>query len=143
VTAVCDGRVSRLKPFVNDKIFTCHRRPRCCSTPPWGPTDITRAALPFVFAASALQAGDTVLIMLFHDAVNVALDGAFQKMVPFGPPARFQEVFSHPNANIMVCKPCAEIRGINENMLAKPAVFVGMNDLHAHASRPDARIVSF
>ncbi len=44
----------------------------------WGPTDVTRAALPFVFAASALQAGDTV-----------------------------------------------------------------MNDFHAHASRPDAKIASF
>ena len=26
----------------------------------WGPTDPTRSALPFIFAASALQAGDTV-----------------------------------------------------------------------------------
>jgi hypothetical protein len=26
----------------------------------WGPTDPTRAMLPFVFAASAVQAGDTV-----------------------------------------------------------------------------------
>lgn len=51
----------------------------------WGPTDVTRAALPFVFAASALQANDTVMIMLFHDAVTVALDGAHQKMIPFGP----------------------------------------------------------
>ena len=50
----------------------------------WGPTDITRGALPFIFAASALQAGDTVMIMLFHDAVTIALDGAHQKMVPFG-----------------------------------------------------------
>jgi tRNA 2-thiouridine synthesizing protein D len=34
----------------------------------WGPTDPTRAMLPFVFAASAVQAGDTVTLMLFHDA---------------------------------------------------------------------------
>jgi predicted peroxiredoxin len=31
----------------------------------WGPTDPTRAMLPFVFAASAVQAGDTVTLMLF------------------------------------------------------------------------------
>ena len=41
----------------------------------WGPTDPTRAALPFVFAASALQAGDTVTLMLFHDAVHMATKG--------------------------------------------------------------------
>ena len=109
----------------------------------WGPTDVTRSALPFVFAASALQAGDHVLIMLFHDAVNIALEGAYQKMIPFGPPSRFDEVFKHPNAQILVCKPCAEVRGIKEDMLAKPSRFGGMNDLHAYASLPDAKPVNF
>ena len=32
----------------------------------WGPTDPTRAMLPFIFAASAVQDGDTVTLMLFH-----------------------------------------------------------------------------
>lgn len=109
----------------------------------WGPTDITRSALPFVFAATALQTGDTVMIMLFHDAVTIALEGAHQKMVPFGPPSRFEEVLSHPNAEVIVCKPCAEFRGIKEDMLVKNASFGGMNDLHKHASRPDAKIMSF
>jgi len=109
----------------------------------WGPTDITRGAIPFVFAASALQAGDSVMIMLFHDAVTIALEGAHQKMVPFGPPSRFEEVFSHPNAKIVVCKPCAEVRGITEEMLVKGASFGGMNDLHAQASRSDAKLINF
>lgn len=109
----------------------------------WGPTDITRGALPFVFAASALQAGDTVMIMLFHDAVNIALEGSHQKMVPFGPPSRFEEVFANPKAQVIVCKPCAEIRGIKESQLVARAVFGGMNDLHAHASRPDAKLINF
>ncbi len=109
----------------------------------WGPTDVTRAALPFVFAASAVQAGDTVMIMLFHDAVTIALEGAHQKMIPFGPPSRFEEIFSNPKAQVFVCKPCAELRGINEDMLVKNAVFGGMNDLHAQASRTDAKLVSF
>ena len=30
----------------------------------WGPTDTTRASLPFIFAASALQAGDTIMALL-------------------------------------------------------------------------------
>ena len=41
----------------------------------WGSTDPTRAALPFVFAASASQAGDTVTLMLFHDALHMATEG--------------------------------------------------------------------
>lgn len=109
----------------------------------WGPTDVTRAAIPFVFAASALQAGDTVFIMLFHDAVTIALEGAHPKMIPFGPPSRFEEVFSNPNAKVIVCKPCAEVRSITEAMLVKNAAFGGMNDLHAQASRPDAKLVNF
>ena len=109
----------------------------------WGPTDVTRAALPFIFAASALQAGDTVMIMLFHDAVTVALSGAHQKMVPFGPSSRFEEVFSNLNAKVIVCKPCAEVRGISTDMLLKSATFGGMNDFHQHASRADAKVVNF
>jgi hypothetical protein len=35
------------------------------------------------------------------------------------------------------------VRGIKENMLVKNAVFGGMNDLHAHASRADAKLVNF
>ena len=109
----------------------------------WGPTDVTRAALPFVFAASALQAGDTVMIMLFHDAVTVALDGAHQKMVPFGPPSKFAEIFSSANAQVLVCKPCAETRAIKADMLEQNASFGGMNDLHQQVSRPDAKFISF
>jgi hypothetical protein len=44
----------------------------------WGPTHPTRAMLPFIFAASAVQDGDTVTLMLFHDAVLMAVDGAEQ-----------------------------------------------------------------
>ena len=51
----------------------------------WGPTDPTRAALPFIFAASALQAGDTVTLMLFHAAVHIATEGTAANLVPFGP----------------------------------------------------------
>ena len=109
----------------------------------WGPTDVARGALPFVFAASALQANDTVMIMLFHDSVTIALEGAHPKMVPFGTPSRFAEVFEHPNAEIIVCKPCAEVRGMTEDMLVKGATFGGMNDLHAHASRDGAKLINF
>ncbi len=109
----------------------------------WGPTDPTRAALPFVFAASALQAGDTVTIMLFHDAVHLATAGTAAKLVPFGPPRRFEEVVAHAKATVLVCKPCAEVRHIAEASLDKRLKLAGMNDFHAAAAREDARVVTF
>lgn len=109
----------------------------------WGPTDTTRASLPFIFAASALQAGDSVMIMLFHDAVTIAVDGSYEKMVPCGPPQRFGEVFSNSNAEVLVCKPCAEARGINEDMLIDNCRMAGMNDYHEHVSRSGSKAVSF
>lgn len=109
----------------------------------WGATDTTRASLPFIFAASALQAGDTVMVMLFHDAVSIAVQGVREKLVPFGPPPRFDEVFSHANAEILVCKPCAEARGITEGMLAADCRMGGMNDYHAHVSREDCKAITF
>lgn len=112
-------------------------------TSTWGPTDTTRASLPFIFAASALQAGDTVMIMLFHDAVTVAVNGAAKKMVPFGPPPRFEEVLAHPNAKVLVCKPCADARGITADMLEKNLTFAGMNDLYQEVARPDCKAMNF
>ena len=109
----------------------------------WGPTDTTRASLPFIFAASALQAGDTVMIMLFHDAVTIAVGNASEKMMPFGPPPRFAEVLAHADAEILVCKPCAEARGITEDMLAAGCRMGGMNDYHAHVAREGCKPVTF
>lgn len=109
----------------------------------WGPTDTTRASLPFIFAASALQAGDTVMIMLFHDAVTVAVEGSKEQMIPFGPPPRFDEVFAHANAEVLVCKPCADARGITADMLVADCKLAGMNDYHAHVAREDCKAVTF
>jgi len=109
----------------------------------WGPTDTTRASLPFIFAASALQAGDTVMIMLFHDSVLVAVEGTHETMIPVGPPPKFAEVFAHENAEILVCKPCAVVRGITEDMLVANCKLGGMNDFHAHVSRDGCKAVTF
>lgn len=109
----------------------------------WGPTDPTRAALPFVFAASALQAGDSVTIMLFHDAVHLATAGTAAKLVPFGPPQRFEEVVDHPNAAVLACKPCVDVRHIPEASLDPRITLAGMNEFHAAAARDDTRVVAF
>ena len=109
----------------------------------WGPTDPTRASLPFIFAESALQAGDTVMIMLFHDSVTIAVKGSHEKMVPVGPPPKFEPVLNNPNARVLVCKPCAEARGITTDILIENCGMAGMNDYHAEVSRDDTKAVTF
>ena len=109
----------------------------------YGPTDPTRAMLPFIFAASAVQAGDRVTIMLFHDAVSMAVNGAGAKLVPVGPPNRYEETVSHVNVKLWVCKPCADVRGLAAGQLDPRAKLGGMNDFHAAAKEPDTQVVAF
>ncbi len=109
----------------------------------WGPTDPTRAMLPFLFAASAVQAGDTVTLMLFHDAVLMAVEGAGGKLVPVGPPNRYEEVTAHPNVTLWACRPCIDARGLAPSSLDRRVRLGGMNDFHAAAKQPDARMISF
>lgn len=109
----------------------------------WGPTDTTRASLPFIFAATALEAGDTVTIMLFHDAVTAAVKGSHEYMVPCGPPPRFAEVFADPDAEVIVCKPCAQARGITGDMLIENCRLGGMGDFYKQISREDCKPITF
>lgn len=109
----------------------------------YGPTDPTRAMLPFIFAASAIQAGDRVTIMLFHDAVSMAVEGAGAKLVPVGPPNRYEETVSHANVKLWVCKPCADVRGLAAAQLDKRAHIGGMNDYHAACKEPDTQVIGF
>ncbi|MAH88580.1 MAG: sulfur reduction protein DsrE [Pelagibacterales bacterium] len=109
----------------------------------WGPTDPTRAMLPFIFAASALQAKDTVTIMLFHDAVHLASIGVAKKIVPVGLPQRFDEVLNDNNSKIIVCKPCAEVRNIFEKDCLDKITFGGMNDFHIASKLPETKTVCY
>ncbi len=109
----------------------------------WGPTDTTRAAIPFIFAATALEKGDTVTLMLFHDAVSIAVPGTYENMVPCGPPAKFADVFAHPMAEIIVCKPCAEVRGITEENLITTSRMGGMGDFYARVAEDNCKPVAF
>ena len=109
----------------------------------YGPTDPTRAMLPFLYAASAVQAGDNVTLMLFHDAILMSVAGAGAKLVPVGPPNRYEEVAGHPNVTLWVCKPCVDVRGITAAMLDSRAKLGGMNDFHAAAKQPDTQVVAF
>ena len=109
----------------------------------WGPTDPTRALLPFIFAASAGQAGDSVDLMLFHDAVLMAVEGAGAKLVPVGPPNRYEEVVADPKVTLWACRPCVEARGIAPASLDHRVKLGGMNDFHAAAKQPDTSVIAF
>jgi tRNA 2-thiouridine synthesizing protein D len=109
----------------------------------WGPTDPTRAMLPFIFAASAVQAGHTVTLMLFHDAVLMAVERAGAKLVPVGPPNRYEEVAAHPNVTLWVCRPCIDARGLAPSSLDRRVRLGRMNEFHVAAKHPDARMISF
>jgi hypothetical protein len=85
----------------------------------FGPTDPTRAMLPFLFAASAVQAGDSVTLMLFHDAVLMAVDGVGRTLVPVGPPDRLRRATGarHERVGMVTC--CLEFQG--NTALARPS----------------------
>jgi sulfur relay (sulfurtransferase) complex TusBCD TusD component (DsrE family) len=99
--------------------------------------------LPFLFAASALQAGDSVTLMLFHDAVLMAVDGVGKTLIPVGPPNRYEEIAGHPKVTLWACRPCVEARGLGAASLDRRVKLGGMNDFHEAANRPDAKVVSF
>lgn len=109
----------------------------------YGPTDPTRAMLPFVFAASALQAGDSVTLMLFHDAVLMAIEGAGAKLVPVGPPNRYEEVAGNPKGTLYACGPCVDARGLSAGSLDRRVKLAGMNEFHAAAREANSKIVGF
>jgi tRNA 2-thiouridine synthesizing protein D len=109
----------------------------------WGPTDPTRAMLPFIFAASALQDGDSVTLMLFHDAVLMAVEGSGAKLVPVGPPNRYEEVAAHPKAALWACRPCVDARGLAPSSLDQRIKLGGMNEYHSVAKQPDAKVINF
>src|SRR5690606_38973232 len=108
-----------------------------------GQRDTTRAVIPFIFAATVVENGVSVTVMMFHVAVSIAVPGTYENMVPCGPPARFAEVFAHPKAEIIVCKPCAEVRGISEEKLIKTTRMGGMADLYARIAEDNCKSVAF
>ncbi len=73
----------------------------------------------------------------------MAVDGAGAKLVPVGPPNRYEEIAGHPNVTLMACKPCVDARGLAAAALDKRVTLAGMNEFHAAGRQPDARVVNF
>ena len=73
----------------------------------------------------------------------MAVERAGAKLVPVGPPNRYEEVVSHANVTMWACKPCVDVRGLAGPMLDKRVKIGGMNEFHAAAKEPDTRVVTF
>jgi tRNA 2-thiouridine synthesizing protein D len=98
---------------------------------------------PSDVAISAVQDGDAVTLMLFHDAVLMAVDGAGTKLAPVGPPNRYEEVASHPNVTLWACRPCVDARGLAPTSLDNRVKLGGMNEFHAAAKLPGSKVIAF
>jgi sulfur relay (sulfurtransferase) complex TusBCD TusD component (DsrE family) len=98
---------------------------------------------PFIFAASALQAGDSITLMLFHDAVLLAVEGAGAKLVPVGPPNRYEEIAGNAKATLYACRPCVDARGLPATLLDRRVKLAGMNEFHAAAREADSKVLGF
>ena len=86
---------------------------------------------------------EAATIMLFHDAVLMAIQSAAQKLVPVGPPNRYEEIAANPKVALWACRPCVEARGNNPASLDSRVKLGGMNDFHAALKQPDSKAVSF
>lgn len=65
-------------------------------------------------------------------------EGIFLRMA-----CEYEDVVAHPNAIVFACKPCLEARGLTAASLDERARLGGMNDLHAVAKQPEAKVVNF
>ncbi len=98
--------------------------------------------LPFIFAATALQDGDKVTLMLFADSVFSAVEGAAVTLVPVGPPNKYEDVAAHPNATVFVCKPCLEARGLSAASLDnRPSLRLLGGDHEGRRTTPRADVL--
>jgi sulfur relay (sulfurtransferase) complex TusBCD TusD component (DsrE family) len=82
-------------------------------------------------------------MMLFADAVLMAVEGTGARLTPVGPPNRYEEIAGQPSVTLIACEPCFEARGLNASVLDKRVTLAGMNEFHAAAKEPDARVVNF
>ncbi|MCH8003006.1 MAG: DsrE family protein [Nanoarchaeota archaeon] len=95
----------------------------------WGPTDPTRAGLAFAYAMVSKKQGAEVEMFLFHDAVLLARKQMYPLAVPIGPPPikDCMEYLLEQKVKIYVCKPCYELRGMDEKDLVEMAELKGMD----------------
>jgi predicted peroxiredoxin len=108
-----------------------------------GPDNSTKAVLPFIAAKGAMTRGDTAAVFAMQEATYLgsASHADLGELKAPGLPT-VQSVLDALIENealdeFVVCKPCAEARGITEADLADWATFGGADDLARQAATHD------
>lgn len=98
-----------------------------------GMEDMNRATLAFLTAKAAKENKDDPTLFLAGDAVIFAKKGIAESELLQGtglaPFAEIFEICQILKIPMLVCKPCAEVRGIKEADLAEGCKFSGVYDL--------------
>jgi predicted peroxiredoxin len=104
-----------------------------------GLEDINRATLAFLTAKAAKENKDEPTIFLAGDAVIFAKQGISSHetlqgvgLAPFPDVFEICQILKIP---MLVCKPCAEVRGIHEADLVEGSRLAGIYDLAKMAAR--------
>jgi len=96
--------------------------------------DDERATVTLTIANGAIASGLEVTLFLVASGVDLvrkgAVDGA--RMNPFDPPMKeMLDNFQAKGGNILVCPPCAKVRGYEQDDLIDGVTIVGSGALHA------------
>ena len=96
--------------------------------------DDERATVAFTIANTGLASGQQVTLFMVSAGVDVVRKGAAAnvRMNPFDPPLQeLIDTFQANGGRILVCPPCAKVRGYEETDFIDGAQVVGSPALHA------------
>lgn len=96
--------------------------------------DDERATVAWTIANGGVTAGLQVTMFMVSSAIDVIRKGAVDhvRMNPFDPPMKeLIESFVGRGGKILVCPPCAKVRGYSEEDLIEGVTIVGSAALHA------------
>ena len=111
-----------------------------------GPENTTKTVLPFVAAKGAMSQGNKVAFFAMQEATYLGSPrhaNLAELKAPGLPPVRdvLNALLENDAlAEFVVCKPCAEARGIQESDLADWATFGGAGDLARQAAAYDTTL---
>jgi uncharacterized protein len=100
---------------------------RFCVNLSSGPESLDKATVAFVVANAALASGKQVMVFLTVEAVRLGFEGGADGLQAngFAPLAELIATFGGGGGAILVCTPCAKVRGLDTNPLAAGGVLGG------------------
>ncbi len=100
---------------------------RFCVNLSTGPENIDKSTVAFVVANAALASGKTVMVFLTVESVRFGFAGGADGIHAegFAPLSELVATFGSGGGKILVCTPCAKVRGLSEEPLAAGAVLGG------------------